>query len=82
VTDEPQEPDVPSIPSRSRRLNSMGAVRRELARLYDDARNGKAKANDAAKLAYILTCLQKCLEFEVIEKRLDALEGRVNSGAQ
>jgi hypothetical protein len=56
----------------------MGAVRRELARLYDDARNGKAKPGDAAKLAYILTCLQKCLEFEVIEKRLDTLEARTN----
>lgn len=42
--------------------------------MYRDARTGSVQASNAAKLAYILTCLQKSLEFEAVEKRLDDLE--------
>ncbi|MEJ1966494.1 MAG: hypothetical protein WDO56_35130 [Gammaproteobacteria bacterium] len=58
----------------------MAKVRRELARLYSDAREGKVvQPGNAAKLAYILTCLQKSLESEVIEKRLNELEAKLTA---
>ena len=65
-------------PVRVGRLSDMRGVRRELARLYKDARtgNGLTPAN-AAKLAYTLTCLQRVLEAEVIEGRLNELERRL-----
>jgi hypothetical protein len=57
----------------------MKGVRKELARLYVDARTGSrgVSPGSAAKLAYVLGCCQKVLEVEVIETRIAALEARV-----
>lgn len=73
MTESTNNPDTPS-PRRPPRLNTMGSVRRELARVYADARSGSLQPSIAAKLAYVLTCLQKTLEWEIVEQRLDALE--------
>jgi hypothetical protein len=58
----------------ARRLGSIRGVRREMARLYADARGGDLEPSVAAKLSYVLCCIQKSLEAEVIEQRLAALE--------
>lgn len=80
VTELAQPSTQPHPPARAGRLNSLRGVRRELARLYTDARNGNGiTPGNAAKLAYVLTCTHKLLESEVIEARLIELEKR---GAQ
>jgi hypothetical protein len=52
-------------------------VRRELARLYVDARQERLDPSAAAKLAYILTCLHKAIETEMVEQRIADLEKRL-----
>jgi hypothetical protein len=49
-------------------------VRRELARLYLDARHDRVNPNVAAKLSYILVCLHRAIETELVEGRLADLE--------
>jgi len=58
------------------RLNSLRNVRRELARLYVDLRNGRVEPRIAGPGAYILTVIIKAMEVELIEARLEALEQR------
>lgn len=65
-------------PPRVGRLTNIKGVRKELAKLYTDARQGNnLSPGNAAKLAYVLTCCQKVLEVETIEGRLTELEARV-----
>ena len=59
---------------RPSRLGTPSGVRRELARLYLDARKDRVNPNAAAKLAYILTCLHKAIETEMVEQRIVDLE--------
>lgn len=58
------------------RLNRLSKVRRELARLYADLRNGRVTPRVAGCGAYILTAITKTLEVEAIENRIAALEER------
>ena len=58
------------------RLDSLHAVRRELARLYKDLRHGGVNARIAGTGAYILTAISKALEIEMLERRVQALEER------
>jgi hypothetical protein len=77
------KPSLPTPTVRVGRLTSLRAVRRELARLYTDARQGNGiTPGCAAKLAYVLTCCHKVLELEVVEERLRALEARESSRGQ
>ena len=59
---------------RPSRLGTPSGVRRELARLYLDARRDRVNPGAAAKLAYILTCLHKAIETEMVEQRIADLE--------
>jgi hypothetical protein len=45
-----------------------------LARLYVDARRDRVNPSAAAKLAYVLTCLHKAIETEMVEQRIADLE--------
>ena len=65
-------PPTPGV--RPSRLGTPSGVRRELARLYVDARRDRINPNAAAKLAYILTCLHKAIETEMVEQRIADLE--------
>ena len=56
------------------RLDSVAGVRRELARLYVEARRAELDVSDASKLANVLAVLSRILESSVIEERLSALE--------
>ncbi len=49
------------MPSRPR-LNTIPAVRRELARVYGQAERGTRDVSDASKLANMLMILAKLLE--------------------
>jgi len=75
VSDAPIE--APTSPPRVGRLTNLRAVRRELARVYVDARQGRIDPRDAARLAFVLSAMAKTLESELIERRIDALEGRL-----
>jgi len=58
------------------RLDSAIRVRRELARLYGEARSGALAVGDASKLANVLQILGRMIETGDLEVRLDELERR------
>jgi len=49
-------------------------VRREMAKVYREARTGKLPISDATKLSYILTQILKAHELTVLESRIELLE--------
>jgi hypothetical protein len=49
-------------------------VRREMARVYREARLNKLPISDATKLSYILTQILKAHEMMVLESRIELLE--------
>jgi hypothetical protein len=65
---------LPTPRVRPSRLGTPSGVRRELCRLYLDARHDRVNPSAAAKLAYILTCLHKAIETELVERRIADLE--------
>jgi len=69
------DPTPPKI-----KLNSMEDVRREMATIYREARNGKLDISDAGRLAYVLTGIGKIIEVEVIERRITHLENLQGQG--
>ena len=68
----------PPPPPRVGRLDSLRGVRRELARLYTDARQGRIQTGDASRLAFILATLAKILEQADLESRVAQLEDALN----
>ena len=58
----------------SPRLDSMAGVRRELARLYREARAGELDVAAASRLANVLQILGRMIEGSEIEARVEALE--------
>lgn len=63
-----------SRPPPSPRLDSLAGVRRELARLYKEARAGELEVGDASKLANILQILGRMIEGTELERRIAELE--------
>lgn len=55
-------------------LSSCEDIRREMARVYREARSGKLPIGDATRLSYILVQIIKAHELMVLEKRINALE--------
>src|SRR5689334_5109480 len=66
----------PPPPPRGR-LDTMARVRRELARVYREARAGGLDVADASKLANILQIMGRMIETSEVEARLAALERRL-----
>ena len=58
------------------RLDSAIRVRRELARLYGEARGGTLDVGAASKLANILQILGRMIEAGDLEERISILEDR------
>lgn len=56
------------------RLDTLPRCRRELARLYRDARGGRLDAQTAARLASIIAIVARMIEGSELEARLAALE--------
>lgn len=71
IPPETQAPSAAEIP-----LRNATDIRRELARLYREARGGKLDRGEANKLAWLLGELRKAVELEEIEARLAQLEAR------
>ena len=72
---------TPSPPRLVRlRLESIGDVRREMARLYCAMRGGVLEEQRGCRLAYVLTSVGKLIETEILESRVAALEQEINHG--
>jgi len=71
--------DVDPTPSNIK-LGSIAEVRRELARVYRDARGGQLETGDASRLSYILVSIGKMIELDDLEKRITQLEGTAQNG--
>ncbi|WP_157634288.1 hypothetical protein [Burkholderia ubonensis] len=59
---------------RGMRPKTAKQVRVELARLYDDALNGRIEMSKATKLAFMLEVLRRAIATDEIERRLELLE--------
>lgn len=58
------------------KLNTIEDVRREMARVYREARGGLMDASEAGRFAYILIGIGKLIETADVEKRLEQMERR------
>lgn len=65
-----------AIPTPQLKLATIEDCRREMARVYRDARTGKTETGDASRLVYMLTSIAKMIEVGQLEERLNALEGK------
>ena len=71
---------VAVLPTPSRiDLKTIDDVRVEMARVYRDMRGGKIDPQDGTRLAYVLAQIGKLIESGEIEKRLEAVEGVLQS---
>ncbi len=68
-------PPSPAKASRRLRLHSVNDVKRELRRIYVEARNGTIKSADATKLAYLLNMLANLMVDSDLEERVTAALG-------
>lgn len=66
------------IPTPQLKLASVEDIRREMCRVYKDARRGATDTSDASRLVYMLTSIAKMIELGQFEQRLSILEGKKN----
>ena len=71
---------IDSPPPTKINLASSEDVRREMAKVYREARLNKLPISDATKLSYILTQILKAHELIVLESRLEVLEESIEAG--
>ncbi len=55
-------------------LDTVNDVKRELAKLYREARSGLVPTGDATKLGWLLGEIRKTIETSDIEQRIEQLE--------
>lgn len=60
-------------PSPRLRLTSLRDVRREMAKVYADMRQGRIETSEGTRLTYVLSSLAKVIEVEQIEEKVDAV---------
>ena len=60
------------------KLDTLGAVRAEAARLYRAGRRGELPAQDAGRLATVLALAAKLIEGGEFERRLEQVEARLS----
>jgi hypothetical protein len=78
----PLSSPLPAPPTRERfRLDSAVRVRRELARVYADARAGRMPWADATKAAFVLTAIARILGDAELEGRIARLEAETAAAA-
>ena len=69
-------PPAPAVRRYRARLDTVGNVSRELAKLYREARSGKIDISDASKLSNMLAIIGRIIGESELEVRLEALEQR------
>ena len=60
------------------KLDTLGAVRAEAARLYRAGRRGELPAADASRLSNVLSLVAKLIEGGEFERRLEQVEARLS----
>jgi len=65
------------IPTPPIKLASIEEIRREMARVYRDARTATTDTAVASRLVYILTSIAKMIEMGQLEKRMTELERKL-----
>jgi hypothetical protein len=56
------------------RLHTLDSVRREMCRVYGEARRGKLDTGEASKLANVLSLIARLIEGGELERRIERLE--------
>lgn len=69
-----QDGELVPLPPAKIDLRDAHAIRRELASVYRDMRNGTIEAQDGTRLAYVLDMIRKAYETSVIQERLELME--------
>lgn len=72
VVHEGQE--LRAVPTPQLKLATIEDIRREMARVYRDARTATTDTADASRLVYMLVSIAKMIEIGQLEERLIALE--------
>ena len=67
---------TPRAPVAKIDLHTLDDVRREMGKLYREARNGQIDTRDATRLAYILGEMVKLFAVRELEARVKVLEGQ------
>jgi hypothetical protein len=62
------------LPTPQLKLATIEDCRREMARVYRDARTATTDTADASRLVYMLATIAKMIEIGQLEQRLNALE--------
>lgn len=60
------------------KLDSLNDVKREMAKVYREARSEMIDPATASKLVWVLQAVGKVIEGSDLEKRVEALEGKNN----
>ncbi|MCK9622251.1 MAG: hypothetical protein M0R47_17145 [Methylobacter sp.] len=58
------------------KLDTMQDVKREMAKVYREARSGMVDVQDATKLTWMLQAVSKVIEGSDLEKRIEVLENQ------
>lgn len=70
-----------AIPTPQLKLATIEDCRREMARVYRDARTATTDTADASRLVYMLTSIAKMIEIGQLEQRITQLEIKQNDNA-
>lgn len=62
-------------------MATLEDVRRELARLYREAKSGRRDVQDASRLAHVLSVLARLIEGADLERRIADLEAEAAARA-
>lgn len=66
-----------AVPTPQLKLATIEDCRREMARVYRDARSAKTDTAVASRLVYMLTSIGKMIELGQLELRVEDLERRI-----
>jgi hypothetical protein len=66
--------DIPHVKRYRCELDSVSDVKREMAKVYREARSGIIGIQDATRLTWCLQAVAKVIETSEIEKRIESLE--------
>ena len=67
-----------SVPTPQLKLATIEDVRREMARVYREARTGLSDTANSSRLVYMLTSIAKMIEIGQLEQRITILEENNN----
>lgn len=71
-----------AVPTPQLKLATIDDCRREMAKVYRDARYAATDTSDASRLVYMLATIAKMIEIGQLEIRITALEKMKNGNAK